>query len=87
MHLAENRTFSYQQIHGNRPKTQDSRLKTQDSRLQTLDYRLQEITQIAIVSQNAGKQCFFVISGRNRGKLRSFDYLLCKTKPIFEKVK
>ncbi|MBA7627726.1 hypothetical protein ES703_35193 [subsurface metagenome] len=43
----------------------DNRLQTSDIRHQTSDNRHQEVTQIAIVSQNAGKQGFFVISGRN----------------------
>ncbi len=41
---------------------------------------------MAIVSQNAGKQGFFVISGRNSGEIESvFHYKLCKTNPISKK--
>jgi hypothetical protein len=46
-------------------------LKT-DDRKQTSDNRHQEVTQIAVVSQKAGKQGFFVISGRNSGKTTKF---------------
>jgi len=46
----------------------------------------QEFIQIAIFSQNAGKQDFFVISGRNSGEIESeFYYRLCKTNPISKK--
>jgi hypothetical protein len=48
MHLAENRTFSYQQIHAKRQQITEVRK-------QKTDNGHQEITQIAIVSQNAGK--------------------------------
>ncbi len=46
-------------------------------RHQTSDNSHQEVTQIAIVSQNAGKQGFFVISGRNSGEIdEKFDYFM-----------
>jgi len=44
----------------------------------------------AYLTGNAIKTGFFVTLGRNqrkRGNLRSFDYFLCKTNPISEKVK
>ncbi len=42
----------------------------------------------AIISQNAIKPGFFVISGPNSGEIESvFHYQLCKTNPISEKVK
>jgi len=41
---------------------------------------------MAIISQNAIKPGFFVISGRNSGEIESeFNYILCKTNPISEK--
>ncbi len=54
-------------------------------RHQTSYNRHQEVTQIAIVSQNAGKQCFFVISGRNSGKTTKFSLLFMQNKPNFPK--
>jgi len=50
------------------PVAEINRHQTSDIRLLTSDNRHQEVTQIAIVSQNAGKQGFFVISGRNQRK-------------------
>jgi len=38
---------------------------------------------MSIISQNAIKWGFFVISGRNSGQIESeFHHKLCKTKPI-----
>ncbi len=43
---------------------------------------------MAIISQNAIKPGFFVISVRNSGEIESvFYYQLCKTNPISKKVK
>ncbi len=42
---------------------------------------------MAIVLQNAGKQGFFVISGRNSGEIdEKFDYFM-QNKPNLQKVK
>jgi len=40
---------------------------------------------MAIVLQNAGKQGFFVISGRNSGKTTKFSLLFMQNKPNFRK--